>query len=327
MSWAAAVMAVAALAAGDVAALKARTAALVAAAPLLTQADLDRPPVIWGAAATLSDGGDAPEMAVIPAGEFTMGSPDSQPGRRADEGPRRRVRIGYAFAVAKRPVTVGEFARFVAETNRDMKEQCQGFDPTGKFDYAGCNWRQPGFPQTDDSPVVAVSWQDAQAYVAWLSARTGRKYRLLSEAEYEYVNRAGGTSLYAWGDEAMGACDGSGNGADLDTKGVDRFSDWIVNECRDGHPYTAPAAALRPNAFGVHAMTGNTWSWTEDCWAPSYEGAPVDGSPRRIDNCRTPVVRGGSWADRPVDLRAASRGRNLYYIRFAVNGFRVARDL
>jgi formylglycine-generating enzyme required for sulfatase activity len=327
MSWAAALLAAAALAAGDVAALKASTAALVAAAPPLVQTDLDRPTVIWGTPATLSDGADAPEMAVIPAGEFTMGSPESQPGRRADEGPRRRVRIGYAFAVAKRPVTVREFGRFVMETKRDMKEQCQGFDYTGKWDYAGCNWSSPGFEQGKDNPVVAVSWQDAQAYVAWLSARTGRKYRLLSEAEYEYVNRAGGTSLYAWGDEMTAGCGGLANGADLDTKAVSRFSDWIVNDCHDGHPFTAPADELKPNAFGVYAMTGNTWSWTEDCWAPSYEGAPVDGSPRRAANCRTPVVRGGSWADRPNDLRAASRGRNLYYIRFAVNGFRVARDL
>jgi len=308
--------------------LKARTAALVAAQPPLAN-DVDRPPAIWRAAGALQgfrDGADGPEMVVIPAGEFTMGSPETEAARRPDEGPRHRVRIGYAFAVSKYPVTVADYTRFVADTGRDMTEQCQGFTADGKWDYAQCNWSRPGFPQGPDSPVVAVSWQDAEAFTAWLAKKTGKPYRLLSEAEYEYVARAGTTTAYPWGDDPAAVC-GVANTADLSAKAEARFADWNVIGCRDGHPYTAPVGAFGPNAFGVHAMTGNTWSWTQDCWAESYVGAPVDGSPRRLEGCRQPAVRGGSWADVIGNLRAASRGRNIYYIRFAVNGFRLARDL
>jgi formylglycine-generating enzyme required for sulfatase activity len=236
------------------------------------------------------------------------------------------VRIGYPFAVSKYPVTVAEYARFVEDTARDTRGQCQAFTPNGKWDYFDCDWRRPGFPQADDNPVVVVSWEDAMAYAAWLSLKTGRRYRLLSEAEYEYVARAGSTTAYWWGDDPAQACRFA-NGADLDAKAEPRFSDWTVNSCHDGSPATAPVNAFTPNPFGLYQIVGNTWSFTRDCWAPDYSGAPADGSARIVQDCRTPVVRGGSWADTPDNLRSASRGRNIYYIRFAVNGFRVARDL
>jgi formylglycine-generating enzyme required for sulfatase activity len=309
-----------------VADLKARTAAKVAAAGPVGA--VGAPPIVWrvdGAVAELWDGADYPRMTVVPAGEFTMGSPAAESGRAANEGPQHRVRIGQAFAVGAYPVTYAEFDRFVQETGYVIQSQCQTFQPDGKWDFnEACNWRNIGFDQGPDSPVVGVHWNDAQAYAAWLSKKTGHPYRLLSEAEYEYAERAGTATPFWWGSNAAEAC-AHANGADLDAKA--RFPRWTVNACHDGVVYTAPVTALKPNAFGLYGMAGNSWSWIADCWHPSYDGAPSDGSAWTEAGCLSPMIRGGSWAEVAASLRSAERGWNIYNIRFSVNGFRVARSL
>jgi formylglycine-generating enzyme required for sulfatase activity len=310
----------------QVAELKARTAALIAAAPPL--GTIDQPPVIWrvpGAISQLWDGPGYPKMTIVPAGEFTMGSPDAEPGRAANEGPQHRVRIARPFAVGAYPVTFAEFAKFADETGYTVLNQCQRFQPDGKWDFQdGCTWRDIGFPQATDSPVVAVNWTDAHAYIAWLNRKTGHTYRLLSEAEYEYAERAGSTTAFWWGDDPLQAC-AHANGADLDAKAV--FPRWTVNECHDGDVFAAPMSHFKPNPFGLYAMSGNTWSWIEDCWTDSYAGAPIDGSARTVAQCLQPMIRGGSWAEVVASLRSSQRGWNIYNLHFPVNGFRVARDL
>jgi len=312
--------------------LKAATAALVAAAgPLDTSAaGLAKPPVIWRTAEagrSFRDSPDAPEMVVIPAGEYTMGSPDAEPGRKANEGPRHRVRIAYPFAVSKYAVTVGQWAAFVKDTGYEMdRGACYFYKDAHYQNTNSCSWRTPGFPQTDNQPVVAVGWRDATAYVAWLSKKTGHTYRLLSEAEFEYAARAGTTTAYWWGDDPLAACTHA-NGADKRAATDPQFTEWRVNGCDDGHVYTAPVNAFDANAFGLHGMSGNAFTFTDDCWNETYAGAPVDGSAFATGICKQRVVRGGAWAETAAVLRSAARNWNYFEVQPVTDGLRIARVL
>ena len=169
-----------------------------------------------------------------------------------------------------------------------------------------------------------MNWDDARAYARWLSGKTGREYRLLSESEWEYAARAGTTTRYYWGDGSSGQCDYA-NGADRTAKRQE--SEWTVADCDDGHYRTAPVGSFKANAFGLHDMFGNVWEWARDCWNDSYAGAPSDGDAWESGNCGRRVLRGGSWGDYPKDLRAALRGSFDTGNRDDLNGFRVARTL
>lgn len=259
----------------------------------------------------LWDGPAYPAMIVVPAGRFSMGSPADEPGRRADEGPVHRVDIARPFAVGRMPVSVGEFARFVAETGYDAGATCKTFEGGSWDDHrAGRNWRNPGFAQTADDPVVCMNYADALAYAAWLSRRTGHAYRLLSEAEYEYAARAGSTTPWWWGD-AIGA-----NRASCTSCGNPRSPTGTV-----------PSGRFPPNAFGLYDMAGNAWSWVADCWNADYAGAPADGSPRTDGDCTRRAQRGGAWFYAPGALRSAIRVGDEADLRNYHNGFRLARDL
>ena len=251
--------------------IKAKTAALLAAAKVMDPAAVDKPALTWKAAehpVELWDGPDLPQMVVVPAGEFSMGSPPAEFNHQSYEAPLHRVRIAYSFAVGKYPITVGEFARFAAETGYDAGDSCYTSE-SGPQPRSGRSWRQPSFPQTADHPAVCLNWNDAQAYAAWLTKKTGHDYRLLSEAEYEYVNRAGSQTSYWWGEDPAAACLNA-NGADLDA--LARFSQMRSNTaCHDGFVFTSPVGSFRPNPFGLYDITGNAWSWLEDCWNDEIE--------------------------------------------------------
>ena len=254
------------------------------------------------------DCADCPEMVVVPSGRFMMGSPRSEEGRFDNEGPVHRVSIPSAFAVGVYEVTRGEFGRFVSSTGRSMGDECRTYED-GEFEYrSGRSWLSPGFSQTDMHPAVCVSWDEARAYVDWLSGETGEAYRLLSESEWEYVARAGTTTRYHWGDAI---------GRNLANCG-DCGSRW------DGAS-TSPVGVFGANGFGLHDVHGNVWELVEDCWHESYAGAPRDGSAWKGGDCSAHVLRGGSWDYIPRFLRAAYRdwfgsGFRYYYV-----GFRVAR--
>jgi formylglycine-generating enzyme required for sulfatase activity len=230
-------------------------------------------------------------MVVGPAGSFDMGSPENESERNRDEGPRHKVGIAHPFAVGKFEVTFDEWDACVAAGGCDHKPADEGW---------GRGMR----------PVIDVSWEDAQAYADWLSKKTGKDYRLLSEAEWEYAARAGTTTRYPWGDEP------GTNRANLGASG----RQWNGKQ-------TAPVGSFEPNAFGLHDMIGNVWEWTEDCTRGNYEGAPADGRPWDNAVCGLRVVRGGSRGIDPEDARSASRNWVEPGLRSNLLGFRLARTL
>lgn len=308
----------------QLATLKAKTASEVAAAGPL--GSVDQPPVTWSGGRTgpivIYEDPAAPRMVVVPAGEFTMGSPDSEPGHMAAEAPRHRVRIGYPLAVSMFPIVWGEYALFVADTQRAPSGPCITIEDGTSATRPGRDWRTTGFPQTVRHPVTCVSYDDAVAYTAWLSRKTGHTYRLLSEAEYEYVERAGTTTAYWWGSDASAGC-AYANGLDQD--GQAARPGVAAIGCHDGYAFTAPVGTLKPNAFGLFDTAGNVASWTADCWNDGYAGAPVDGAAATRGDCKDRMLRGGSWAS--TSLRSASRGKDPAGYVGAHHGFRVARVL
>jgi formylglycine-generating enzyme required for sulfatase activity len=281
-----------------------------------------------GSGQSFRDCPDCPEMVVVPAGEFLMGSPAEEDGRDNDEGPVHKVSIQRPFAVGKYSVTRGEFAAFVRETGHKTDGGCNSWDGKAwKLD-PDRSWRSPGFAQDDRHPVVCVNWDDAKAYTRWLSTKTGKPYRLPSEAEREYATRgvtaAAAQPRYHFGNDAGELCKYA-NGADQTAKKA--FPGWSVAPCEDGFVYTSPVGSYRSNAFGLYDMHGNVWNWTEDCWNGSYEGAPSDGSARTSGECGRRALRGGSWFNNPQVLRAADRNRYFTVDRLSTYGFRVGRTL
>ena len=265
-----------------------------------------------------------PELVVVPAGTFLMGSPSYEAGRDEDEGPVHQVTIGRPFAVGKYEVTVGEYGSFVETTGYEGESECQVWTGKKWEEESGRTWRDPGFRQTERDPVVCVSWQDAHAYTEWLSRQTDKTYRLLSEAEWEYVARAGTKTARYWGEREDGQCRYA-NGADQTVK-QDNFG-WTVAACDDGHYGPALVGSYQANGFRLYDMLGNVWEWVQDCWNDGYVGAPSDGWAWERGDCSRRVLRSGSWFEGPRFLRSAARGRNTPDHRFSVNGFRIARSV
>ena len=262
---------------------------------------------------------DCPELVVVPAGCFDMGSPASEHGRNANEGPVHRVTIGYRFAVGRNEVTLADFALFAAATGHEAGNSCWAWSDQWQ-ERPGVDWRSPDFVQGDDHPVACVSWNDARAYVRWLSVRTGQPYRLLSETEWEYLARAGTTGTRYWGAHSSPPCLHA-NGADVNTDYV-----WAT-DCDDGFARTAPAGTYQPNGFGLHDVVGNVFEWVDDCWNADYRDAPSNGSVRKTGDCGLRVARGGSWLNDPGALRSAVRVRYAADYRGDFLGFRIARSL
>ena len=281
---------------------------------------------------------DCPEMVVIPAGEFRMGSPASEDGRDDNEGPQGRITVS-SFALGRYEVTRAEYAAFVSMTGHPGGDRCRTDDGRGNWEWRwrnGASWRDPNFRQGDDHPVVCVSWEDAQSYVAWLSRETGEGYRLATEAEWEYAARAGTMTSRYWSDSSSRQCVHA-NGGDLSLKRQyrvfaedytgQRWTRWV--SCDDGMVHTAPVGSYEANAFGLFDMAGNVSELVEDCWHDDYVGAPNDGTAwTRSGNCGSRVLRGGSWNLMARYLRSASRSWiTTIEVRLASVGFRVARRL
>lgn len=269
---------------------------------------------------------DCPDMVVIPAGSFEMGSPGNEAGRFDNEGPVHHVTISHAIALGKTKITRGQFAAFVSTTGYNAGDKCWVFHGGNKWvENKDRSWRNPGYYQDDNHPVVCVNWNDAKAYVDWLSRKTGKQYQLPSEAEWEYSARAGTTTARYWGNSADQAC-GYANVADQTAQvQIPRTSSWTVHNCTDGFAHTSPVRSFNPNAFGLYDMIGNVWEWVEDSWHDSYNDAPIDGSAWHGDTQH--VLRGGSWDDIPQISRVAARNRNEAADRFDDFGFRIERPL
>jgi formylglycine-generating enzyme required for sulfatase activity len=238
-----------------------------------------------------------PELIVVPTGSFMMGAPPTEKNRYENEGPQHTVTIAEPFAVARVEVTFDEWDTCVA--------------------YGDCT---PGVTDSGwgrgQQPVINVTWDDAQRYAAWLSKITGKPYRLLSEAQYEYAARAGTQTRYPWGDDIGNGnanCNGCGGlWENLQPAPVDTISRGLFHA----------------NGFGLYHMVGNVLEWVEDCYHADYSGAPEDGSPRTdAADCGRRVIRGGSYNDNPVILRSASRDGIAPGDRGSNLGFRVGRTL
>jgi formylglycine-generating enzyme required for sulfatase activity len=255
-----------------------------------------------GAGAVFRDCPACPDMVVVPAGEFLMGSAESERGRSRNEGPQRKVAIGQAFAMGKFEVTFAQWDACAAEGGCKHKPKDEEWG-RGK------------------RPVINVSWHDATQFVAWLSGKTGRAYRLPTEAEWEYAAR-GITS-------ASEPHPPFSTGATINYKQANYDANFTYGEGKMGlfRQKTLDVGSLPRNAFGLHDMHGNVWEWVQDCYKDSYQGAPTDGSAVALPDCGLRILRGGSWSYFPQLLRSAYRYATTPDIRLDMVGFRVARSL
>ena len=278
--------------------------------------------------------GNGPTMVVIPTGSFMMGSPDSEEGHEANEGPLHQDQINRGLAVSRTEITVAQFREFVRNSGyvpdsvrlggsnvydgRRGSMRNEG-DATWQDNYAGRT-------SSGNHPVVNVSWHDAQAYVKWLSQHTGKTYRLLSEAEYEYVMRGGTTTSYWWGNGTPGsAVENLAGGRDRSPLG--RSWTHAFPGYRDGYWGDAPVGHFKPNPFGLYDIDGNVSEWVQDCWHDNYIRAPRDGSAWVNPGCGLRMIRGASWGSSPDQARSAFRIAAPPDTRSGRVGFRVARKL
>lgn len=278
--------------------------------------------------------GQAPAMVVIPTGSFQMGAADAEDDHADAETPRHQVSIAKGYAMARSAVTVSQFREFVRASGYQPDSLKLGgasvYDErSGALrDDSRATWQDDyaGHPAQGDLPVVNVSWRDASAYADWLGQRTGKRYRLPSEAEFEYALRGGTQTRYWWGQQAptrkvenlTGSSDRSPSGR--------RWSNAFAGY-RDGYWGPAPVMSFEANPFGLYDIDGNVSEWTIDCWHDNYVRAPVDGSAWLNPGCSVRVVRGGSWGSSPDQVRSAYRQGADGRVRSARVGFRVVREL
>ncbi|WP_448136880.1 SUMF1/EgtB/PvdO family nonheme iron enzyme [Stenotrophomonas rhizophila] len=283
----------------------------------------------------LRDGGRGPQMIVVPHGGFQMGAGDAELGASDAEKPSHYVRFERGFALSITEVTVADFRRYVQASNARPRATRRGHsivydERSGNFvRHSGVDWQSDynGAPALANSPVMHVSVRDAEHYAIWLSEQTGRSYRLPSEAEFEYVLRAGSSGRYPWGDAGTPpARSGNLTGAEDVSPSGRRWYNAFVGY-GDGWWGPAPVASFEPNAWGVHDVAGNLSEWVADCWHASYRRAPADGAAWFNPGCRQRVIRGGNWANAPEQTRAAWRQSQDSDTTSARIGFRLVRGI
>lgn len=269
-----------------------------------------RDPLVDGRTCTL-----CPEMVPVAPGRFMLGSLPGE-GHNDEHGPDqvpRAVEVRYGFAVSRNEISRREFAAFIqahpGATAGPADRPCAGMvDGVFRRD-AGIDWRSPGYPQQDDHPVVCVGWAEAVAYTRWLSRITGKQYRLLTEAEWEYVARGGSFTRYWWGNRI-----------------VPRMANCLGRACGEDFTGTVPPDTFEPNAFGLHNVLGNVWEWVQDCWNDSYNGAPKDGSAWLAGDCSRRVLRGGAWNSVAENLRSGKRESSTADRGSDSTGFRLVME-
>ncbi len=271
----------------------------------------------------------APAMARIPAGCISIGSPDWERGRDLDET-QAQVCLD-AFDMALHEVSIEDFHRYAqasayqtdAEWNRERAQGCFSEGADGGWTYVpGRTWRQPGFRQQADHPVVCISWVDASTYIDWLNAETGQQFRLPTEAEWEYAARAGNANSRYWGDAAELACQYANV---ADKLAAEKYQGFEPHDCEDGYAQTAPVGSYRPNGYGLYDMLGNVAEWTCSYYGNSYKGSEKRCS--RRDSSALRVNRGGSWTTKPDWSRSATRVRLWPRGRADSLGFRLVREV
>lgn len=272
---------------------------------------------------------NCPEMVMVPAGEVLMGSDrdDIDGGiAAANEGPQHKAVIRQPIAVGRFEVTRDQYAAFVISSGYKTGEHCVTFENNKPQERADRSFLNPGYAQDGNHPAVCVSWVNAKAYVDWLSRSTGKSYRLLSEAEFEYAARAGGSSRYGFGNDPGELCKFA-NGADQSAKAAGLPATAPYMNCKDGYPFTAPVGSFAPNAFGLYDLIGNVWEWTEDCFYGDYATARLESASRSAEVCGSRTLRGGDWFSTEQSLRPAVRAKADPNAHNDDIGFRVVRTL
>ncbi|MDF9618105.1 formylglycine-generating enzyme family protein [Pseudomonas entomophila] len=255
--------------------------------------------------------GVCPEMVVLPAGSFMMGTPDDEPGRQDDEGPLHLVTFAKPFAMSRFQVTAGEWDSYLKQSGAKVVD---GDVRPGRH----CTASKPMYKQGPRQPAVCMTYFDVQDYVEWLSKKTGKTYRMVSESEREYAARAGSTGPFPF---------------PLDPDAEYEISRHAnVYGPKDGYSYTAPVGSFPPNAFGLYDMHGNVYEWVADCLHDSYVGAPTDGSAwgrstRQADSCKVVQIRGNDWGEAPIFSRSGNRNAMTPARPGDWLGFRVVREL
>lgn len=250
--------------------------------------------------------GSCPEMVVLPAGSFMMGTPDDEMGRQPDESPLHQVTFAKPFAISRFQVTAGEWDAYVRESGVKIAD---GDTRPGRE----CKASKPRYKQGPRQPAVCMSYYDVEAYVAWLSKKTGKRYSMVSEAQREYAARGGSSGAFPF---------------PLDPNAEYEISQHAnVYGPKDGYSYTSPAGSFPPNDFGVYDMHGNVYEWVADCYHDSYVGAPTDGSAWTEAGCRNVNIRGNDWGEAPIFSRSGNRNNAGPESRGDWLGFRVIREL
>ncbi|MFC3552164.1 SUMF1/EgtB/PvdO family nonheme iron enzyme [Lysobacter cavernae] len=282
----------------------------------------------------MKSGGRGPQLVVIPHGAFRMGAGESEAGASDAERPARNIRFDRGLAMSRNEITVGEFRRFMAASKHRARSSRRGYstaydERSGNLVRRGnVDWQSDyaGHPAADDLPVVHVSAKDAMAYANWLSEQTGQRYRLPSEAEFEYALRAGNAGRFPWGDDAPPARAGNFTGGLDASPSGRRWRNAFVGY-GDGAWGPARVGSYVANAYGLHDLAGNVSEWVADCWHDNYRRAPRDGAAWLNPGCRSRVIRGGSWASSPAQTRSSWRLGNDADTTSARVGFRVVREI
>ncbi|CAN5725419.1 formylglycine-generating enzyme family protein [soil metagenome] len=282
----------------------------------------------------MSGGARGPQMVVLPHGAFTMGAREGDDDAEASEQPRRNIRFDRGFALSVHEITVAEFGRFIAATGHGTRAARRGYsmawdERSGNLiRRSGVDWQSDhaGARASADAPVLHVGARDAQAYADWLARETGQRYRLPSEAEFEYALRAGRDGRYPWGDAGPPPRSGNFTGALDRSPGGRQWSNAFPGY-GDGYWGPAPVGSFTANPWGVHDLAGNVSEWVADCWHDSYRRAPGSGAAWVNPGCRTQVIRGGSWSSAPAQTRASWRAPAPVDTTNARIGFRVVREI
>ncbi|KRP77455.1 formylglycine-generating enzyme family protein [Pseudomonas veronii] len=276
------------------------TALCAALLPNLAEAATPQPGKVF------KDCKDCPEMVVLPAGTFTMGTPDDEVGREPDEGPTHAVTFAKPFAMSRFQITAGEWDSYIRQTGVKIAD---GDTRPGRE----CIASKPRYPQSPRQPAVCMDMDDIKHYVAWLSKKTGQPYHMVSEAQREYAARAGSSEPFPFPfDEG---------------KGYSIAEHANTYGPADGYSFSSPAGSYPPNAFGMYDMHGNVYERVADCEHPNYIGAPTDGSAWVEPNCESYQIRGNDWGEAPVFSRSGNRNNIYPQTRGDWIGFRVVRDL
>lgn len=250
---------------------------------------------------------DCPEMVVLPAGSYTMGTPDDELGKQPDEGPLHKVSFAHPFAVSRFHVTARQWQAYAKATGTILPD---GDLRPGRL----CKNGKPSYPQGAEQPAVCMTWYEARGYIDWLAKKTGQPYRMLSESEREYAARGGSSGPFPFPFDSPGEYQ------------ITRHANGYGP--KDGFTYTAPVGSFPPNAFGVYDMHGNVYEWVADCWHTDYVGAPADGRPWTTGgDCKHRQIRGNDWIEPPIFSRSGNRNERVPEVRGDWLSFRVARNL